>query len=66
MGKLPFFLSTEKSKLTLQRAADDIPDSEEIRALIKDIWELREKKIQQGLQTLDQHYLQVLACVFSI
>lgn len=47
------------------RASDDIPQSEEIRTLIKDIWEVREKKIQSGLASLDQHYLQVFTSLVS-
>jgi GINS complex subunit 2 len=34
-------------------------DSQEIKSLIQDIWEVRERKIQSGLQQLDQYYLQV-------
>ena len=40
-------------------AKDNISNAEELRALIKDLKELREKKIQTGLSSLDQHYLQM-------
>ena len=33
--------------------------TQEIKSLVQDIWEIRERKIQSGIANIDQYYLQV-------
>ncbi|KAJ3014367.1 DNA replication protein psf2 [Thoreauomyces humboldtii] len=54
---LPFRFM-EISHLLLGCASDDIPQSEVVRTLLKDLREARQGKARRGLRGLDAHYLQ--------
>lgn len=41
-------------------------DSQELKSLVQDIWEIRERKIQSGLENLDQYYLQVSQSLITL
>ncbi|KAI9513257.1 DNA replication complex GINS protein PSF2 [Russula earlei] len=51
------FRFTEIAKLLLDTAPDDIPNSDKIRSLLKDIREARQAKSRDGLQKIDHSEL---------
>ncbi|KAJ3130457.1 DNA replication protein psf2 [Nowakowskiella sp. JEL0407] len=55
---LPFHF-TELAEMLLDCGADDIPNAEEIRRLMKDLREIRSEKASQGLTELDGDYLRM-------
>ncbi|KAI8090161.1 DNA replication complex GINS protein PSF2 [Gilbertella persicaria] len=55
-SKLPFHYM-ELSQMLLEAAEDDIPDSEQIRKILKDLRETRQAKSRAGLSVLDDKWL---------
>ncbi|KAI8348867.1 Psf2-domain-containing protein [Blakeslea trispora] len=55
-SKLPFHYM-ELSQMLLETAEDDIPDSEQIRKILKDLRETRQAKSRAGLGVLDDKWL---------
>jgi GINS complex subunit 2 len=50
--KMPSEHYMEVANLLLSHASDDIPHSDEIRALVKDIWDLRVAKLRKGINEM--------------
>ncbi|OUM67507.1 hypothetical protein PIROE2DRAFT_5035 [Piromyces sp. E2] len=48
----------EISSVLLDCASDDIPYSDEIKILLKDIREIRKRKTKKGLELLNSNYIQ--------
>ncbi|ORX49276.1 GINS complex, PSF2 component [Piromyces finnis] len=49
----------EISSVLLDSASDDIPYSDEIKILLKDIREIRRRKTKKGLELLNSNYIQL-------
>lgn len=41
------------------RASDDVPDADDVRAMLKDLREARQSKIAQGLSMINPYHLEV-------
>ena len=48
----------------VNRAPDDIQNSEKVRSLLKDIREARQAKSRDGLQKIDHSELSVRSCTY--
>ncbi|KAI8899114.1 hypothetical protein BC833DRAFT_587156 [Globomyces pollinis-pini] len=57
-SELPFHY-LEIAQMLLKDGGGDIIGSHQIRTLLSDIRELRGSKMRQGLQSIDEHYLQM-------
>ncbi|KAI9025827.1 Psf2-domain-containing protein [Phycomyces nitens] len=55
-SKLPFHYM-EMAQLILENARDDVPNSEQVRTLLKDLRETRQAKSRVGLAELDDNWL---------
>ncbi|CAI8016187.1 DNA replication complex GINS protein PSF2 [Geodia barretti] len=42
----------EVSSLVLNNAAEDVPKADEVRTLVKDIWDLRQAKLKKGVDQM--------------
>ncbi|CAO1628762.1 unnamed protein product [Sympodiomycopsis kandeliae] len=53
------------SKVILDVAPDDVPQADEVRAMLKDLREARQSKISQGLQMLNPFHLEMSNISYS-
>lgn len=52
-------LSSTQSHMTPCSASDDIPSSDKVRSLLKDLREARQAKSHQGLEALNAHHIEM-------